>query len=131
MDSPKCKGEMQEHTTRTLQGEVTIDRCTDCGGLWFDNGEAEALKDDWMSDFLDSGDPTVGKTFNENTEANCPRCGEKMNTINDPDQQHIQYEVCEEHGMFMDAGEFADFKNETLVESFMKVINKAKGKLRT
>jgi hypothetical protein len=31
----------------------------------------------------------------------------------------------------MDAGEFADFKNETLVESFMKVINKAKGKLRT
>ena len=46
-----------------------------------------------------------------------------------PDQQHIQYEVCEEHGMFMDAGEFADFKNETLVESFMKVINKAKGKL--
>jgi hypothetical protein len=98
-------------------------------GLWFDNGEAEALKDDWMSDFLDSGDPTVGKTFNENTEANCPRCGEKMDTINDPDQQHIQYEVCEEHGMFMDAGEFADFKNETLVESFMKVINKAKGKL--
>ena len=131
MDCPKCTGEMQEHTTRTLQGEVTIDRCNDCGGLWFDNGEAEALKDDWMSDFLDSGDPTVGKTFNENTEANCPRCGEKMNTINDPDQQHIQYEVCEEHGMFMDAGEFADFKNETLVESFMKVINKAKGKLRT
>ncbi len=31
--------------------------------------------------------------------------------------------------MFMDAGEFADFKNETLVESFIKVINKAKGKL--
>ena len=131
MDCPKCKGEMQEHTTRTLQGEVAIDRCNDCGGLWFDNGEAEALKDDWMSEFLDSGDPTVGKTFNENTEANCPRCGEKMDAINDPDQQHIQYEVCEEHGMFMDAGEFADFKNETLVESFMKVINKAKGKLRT
>ena len=131
MDCPKCNGEMQEHTTRTLQGEVTIDRCADCGGLWFDNGEAEALKNDWMSDFLDSGDPAVGKTFNENKEANCPRCGEKMDTINDPDQQHIQYEVCEEHGMFMDAGEFADFKNETLVESFMKVIHKAKGKLHT
>jgi hypothetical protein len=31
--------------------------------------------------------------------------------------------------MFMDAGEFADYKNETLIESFMKVINKAKGKI--
>ena len=129
MDCPKCNGQMQEHTTRTLQGEITIDRCKDCGGMWFDNGEAEALKDDWMSDFLDAGDPIVGKKLNENTEINCPRCDNLMQTINDPDQQHIQYEVCEEHGMFMDAGEFSDYKNETLIESFFKVVNKAKGKL--
>ncbi len=51
MDCPKCNGAMQEHTTTTLQGAVTIDRCADCGGMWFDNGEAEKLKGDWMSDF--------------------------------------------------------------------------------
>jgi len=129
MDCPKCNGAMQEHTTTTLQGAVTIDRCADCGGMWFDNGEAEKLKGDWMSDFLDSGDRAVGKAQNLNTEINCPRCEKQMDTVNDPDQQHITYEVCNEHGMFMDAGEFADYKNETLIESFMKVINKAKGKI--
>ena len=71
MDCPKCNGVMQEHTTTTLQGAVTIDRCADCGGMWFDNGEAEKLKSDWMSDFLDSGDRSAGKPQNLNTEINC------------------------------------------------------------
>ena len=82
-----------------------------------------------MSDFLDSSDRAVGKTQNLNTEIDCPRCKKQMDTVKDPDQQHITYEACKEHGMFMDAGEFADYKNETLIESFMKVINKAKGKI--
>jgi len=77
MDCPKCNGAMQEHSTTTLQGVVTIDKCTDCGGMWFDNGEAEKLKDDWMSDFLDSGDRAVGKMQNLNTDVNCPRCAKQ------------------------------------------------------
>ncbi len=52
-----------------------------------------------------------------------------MELVKDPELQHIQYEVCEDHGMFMDAGEFADYKNETLVETLAKFVNKAKGKL--
>ena len=129
MDCPKCNGEMQEHSITTLQGSVTIDRCESCGGIWFDNGEAEILKGDWMADFLDSGDPMIGKAHNQNTEVNCPRCGKKMESVSDPDQQHIQYEVCEEHGMFMDAGEFSDYKNETMIESFLKVVHKARSKM--
>ena len=129
MDCPKCSSEMQEHSTATLQGEVTIDRCDNCGGLWFDHGEAEKLKDDWMSDFLDSGDPKVGKEQNLNTEINCPRCGKDMETVHDPRQSHIEYEVCEEHGMFMDAGEFTDYKHENLLEMFVKVVKTATGKV--
>lgn len=129
MDCPKCNGEMQEHSTTTLQGAVTIDKCKACGGIWFDKGEAEILKGDWMSDFLDSGDPMIGKEHNLNTEVSCPRCNKIMETVNDPEQKHIHYEVCENHGMFMDAGEFADYKNETLVETMIKFVNKAKGKL--
>jgi Zn-finger nucleic acid-binding protein len=129
MDCPKCNGEMREHSTTTLQGAVTIDKCTECGGIWFDKGEAEILKGDWMSDFLDSGDPLKGKELNQHTDINCPRCGIQMETVNDPEQQHILYEMCNEHGMFMDAGEFADYKNETLVETLFKFIGKARGKL--
>jgi Zn-finger nucleic acid-binding protein len=129
MDCPKCNAEMQEHSITTLQGKVVIDRCTDCGGMWFDNGEAEILKGDWMSDFLDSGDPAIGKAQNLNTDVNCPRCGKKMDSVKDSDQPHIQYEVCDDHGMFMDAGEFADYKNETLVETMVKFVHRAKAKL--
>jgi Zn-finger nucleic acid-binding protein len=28
-----------------MEGEVTVDRCTTCFGIWFDIGEAETLKE--------------------------------------------------------------------------------------
>mgnify|MGYP000654505730 FL=1 len=62
MDCPKCNSDMQELKIETLYGQVIIDQCNSCKGLWFDNGEAEQLKGDWMADFADSGDPQVGKT---------------------------------------------------------------------
>jgi len=75
---------MREHSTSTLQGLVTIDKCTSLGGIWFDKGEAEIQKGDWMSDFLDRGDQMRGKQQNENTEVNCPRCNKLMNVVKDP-----------------------------------------------
>ena len=46
---------------RSWHDQVIIDKCIKYKGLWFDNGEAEQLKGDWMADFADSGDPEVGK----------------------------------------------------------------------
>ncbi len=102
----------------TLHGQVHIDQCEGCKGMWFDNGEAE----DWMADFLDSGDPEVGKTYNAVRDIECPRCGKPMQRINDPKQKHLQYEACEAHGLFMDAGEFTDFKHETLADIFRDLL---------
>ena len=56
---------MEEHTLSTLSGGVTVDRCSDCKGIWFDVGEAETLKDKWMSDYIDDGDPGIGKELNK------------------------------------------------------------------
>ena len=103
---------------RSWHGQVVIDKCTNCKGLWFYNGEAEQLKGDWMADFADSGDSEVGKTYDTVREVKCPRCDKLMQTLNDPKQSHLQYEACEEHGMFMDAGEFTDYKHETLLDIF-------------
>lgn len=118
MQCPKCKSNMEEKTLSTLGGGVTVDRCTQCRGLWFDIGEAEALKGKWMSDYVDSGDPEVGKKHNQIRDINCPRCGKLMQNLSDPLQKHIQYEACEEHGTYFDAGEFTDFKYETLMDIF-------------
>ena len=122
MQCPKCLASMEEHTLSTLEGNVTIDKCTSCRGLWFDIGEAEALKGKWMSDHIDDGDPSVGKQQNKIRDIKCPRCNKPMNKLTDPVQTHIEYEGCEEHGMYMDAGEFTDYKHETLMDVFRDFI---------
>ena len=36
----------------------------------------------------------------------CPRCGKQMRRVMDIEGTHVQYEECDEHGKFFDAGEF-------------------------
>ena len=122
MECPKCNSNMKELRVDTLHGIVVIDQCEKCKGLWFDPGEAEQLKGDWMSDFVDSGDPKVGKSNDEIRDVNCPRCSKPMKTIKDPKQKHIEYEACGDHGIFMDAGEFTDYKHETFMDIFRGVV---------
>ncbi|MDP6979647.1 MAG: zf-TFIIB domain-containing protein [Myxococcota bacterium] len=121
MDCPKCAAEMNERKFRTLEGLVLFDQCSSCKGFWFDNGEAEKLKDAYEPDFIDNGDPETGEAFNKIRDIDCPRCGKRMEQVNDERQRHIQLEVCREHGVYMDAGEFKDYKNETVMDVFRDV----------
>lgn len=124
MECPKCHSEMHEKTLSTLKGGVTVDQCTNCHGMWFDIGEAEALKDKWMSDYIDSGDRELGRKHNAIRDIDCPRCGKSMEPLADPAQTHIQYEACPDHGMYLDAGEFTDYKYETLMDLFRDFVFK-------
>jgi len=124
MECPKCNSRMKELKIETLHGRVVIDKCESCMGLWFDNGEAELLKRDWMADFLDSGSPKIGKTYNAVRDIQCPRCQKPMKKINDAKQPHLEYEACSEHGVFMDAGEFSDYKHATLLDIFRDLISR-------
>ncbi len=81
MQCPKCKSPMEEQTLSTLEGNVTVDRCVTCKGLWFDIGEAETLKRKWMSDHVDTGDPTIGREQNKIRDICCPRCGDPMEKL--------------------------------------------------
>jgi Zn-finger nucleic acid-binding protein len=103
-------------------GEIAIDRCTHCKGLWFDADEAFVLKAVTGSEVLDSGDATEGWKWDSHADVDCPHCGKQMEKTADPKQKHIWYEVCAEHGMFMDAGEFKDFKQESLLDFFRSLI---------
>ncbi|MEH6590405.1 MAG: zf-TFIIB domain-containing protein [Halioglobus sp.] len=118
IECPKCRHGMEEIT----YGDVTIDRCTNCGGLWFDEDEADRLKNKWMGDALDTGHAGEGKKWDTVEDISCPRCGKDMHKSADPEQTHIWYEVCDEHGMFMDAGEFTDYKHETLADWFRGLV---------
>ena len=80
-----------------------LDDERDLSGLFFDDDFDEEL-----GQFIVSED--------------CPRCGKRMEKLTDPVQKHIQYEGCAEHGMYFDAGEFTDYKYETLMDIFRDVV---------
>jgi Zn-finger nucleic acid-binding protein len=118
LQCPKCEHGMVEVS---YEG-VTIDRCSNCQGLWFDDDEASLLKKKVGSEVLDEGDPAEGKKWDSRADIGCPRCGKAMEKSADPKQKHIWYELCNDHGMFMDAGEFADLKEESLLDCFRGLI---------
>ncbi len=115
---PKCDHGMEEIT----HGEIAIDRCTHCQGLWFDADEAHRLKELPDSHLVDHGNPQEGWKWDSRADIDCPHCGKRMEKTADAKQKHIWYEVCHDHGMFMDAGEFTDFKEESLLDWFRAVI---------
>ena len=118
LECPKCKHGMEEITHEG----ITIDRCTHCAGLWFDEDEAQALKKIRDSHVVDTGDPVIGSRYDSRADINCPRCGKAMEKTADDKQIHIWFEVCEDHGMFLDAGEFSDLKDENLLDWFRGLI---------
>jgi Zn-finger nucleic acid-binding protein len=102
MQCPKCEQEM----ATVMCGDVEIDRCLSCQGIWFDKGEAEALAAGWVSTYIDSGDPGKGEEMDEVDDIDCPRCGSRMRRFFDIEGCQIQFEECDTHGRFFDAGEF-------------------------
>ena len=115
MNCPKCEAEMARISYRT----IVVDRCTGCKGIWFDMLEAQHLKEIAGSEAIDTGDRQVGKEYDKIGDINCPKCHVKMLRMVDPQQPHIHFENCATcYGLFFDAGEFADFKEETVMDFF-------------
>jgi uncharacterized protein len=118
MDCPKC-GHLMEPV---MYGDIEVDQCTLCRGLWFDLLEHERLKALRGSEAIDTGDPQVGAIFNRDDRIDCPRCGGRMIRMVDADQPHIWYESCGScHGVFFDAGEFTDYKRHSPADFFRRL----------
>jgi Zn-finger nucleic acid-binding protein len=123
MQCPKCESEMEELKYQ----RVAVDRCTGCMGIWFKPENLTKLRKVWMSEFLDKGDPAVGKKYNQIDDVKCPECSATMEKVTDEKQTHIWYEACPEgHGVYFDAGEFTDWKYETLMDRFRDFITKTR-----
>ena len=111
MDCPKCDSIME---AVTYHG-VTVDRCTECKGIWFPGVEHKILKKMKGSQAIDIGSPELGKEYDELEDVHCPVCDTVMERLTETFQPHIHYESCPKgDGVFFDAGEFTDYKEETL-----------------
>ena len=115
MNCPKCSATMEKVQYESIE----VDRCTDCKGIWFDMLEHEHLKALEGSEEIDIGDPEVGKQTNIVDQITCPVCGTRMIRMVDGRQPHIWFESCTVcYGVFFDAGEFRDYKQETILDFF-------------
>ena len=102
---------------------IEIDRCTSCDGIWFDEGEAERLRDRQVATAIDTGSAEAGKQHNVIDQYRCPRCGGRMLKKIDPRQRHIWYETCADcNGSFFDAGEFLDLSQLTISDIFKGLV---------
>ncbi|MBT8061725.1 MAG: zf-TFIIB domain-containing protein [Xanthomonadales bacterium] len=109
---------------RTVE-DIEVDRCQICKGLWFDAGEAEALRNRSAAGRIDTGDAWEGKQLDFIRNYNCPRCGGRMINSADTRQKHIHFETCENcEGSFFDAGEFLDLSSRSISDLLKKFISR-------
>ena len=121
MICPKCKATME-----TVDfADVEVDRCSNCHGIWFDEFELDELKDVKGAADIDDGDPEVGAAYNAVDHIDCPRCHTQMIRMVHMEQSHIWYESCTVcFGAFLDAGEFKDLTDNTLVDWIKDLLSK-------
>lgn len=107
-----------------VYSEIEVDRCTNCQGIWFDSQEAQELKKMKGAESIDVGDASTGKKFDEIKTINCPKCQTQMTKMVDLKQSHIRYEKCPVcYGVWFDAGEFKDYKEENLSDVFKSIFS--------
>ena len=108
---------------------INVERCTQCLGIWFSEAEHKAMKKIKGSENIDKGSAKLGQEYNAMLVVPCPVCSETMERIADTFQPHIHYEACKKgHGVFFDAGEYKDFKAETLGDFFKSLAMQLKPK---
>ena len=123
IDCPKCASLM-----RLLKaGDVVVDRCEKCYGVFIDKGErVKLMKEKSLVTGLDIGSEETGRKTDVITEINCPRCGDEMSHITDRAQKHIGFEYCRKcEGSFFDAGELTDLSEFTLSERIKSLLGKS------
>jgi Zn-finger nucleic acid-binding protein len=114
---PKCRAAMAP----VRMAETEIDRCTGCGGLWFDMLEQEDLRAVPGADVLDSGDRSLAARYDRVGLVRCPVDDQIMVRLVDRARPSLWFESCPLcYGVFFDAGEFAEFREEHFGDLFRR-----------
>lgn len=114
VNCPICRGAM----LRVNAGDMEVDRCAGCHGLWFDMLELERLpKLAPVIKSLDRKSHTASPKPKRPRSLLCPRDHSTLIEMVDARQPHIHYESCKLcGGVFLDTGELTDLSEYTLLE---------------
>lgn len=102
-------------------GEIAVDRCESCRGLWFDTLELDRVAKDRQA--VAAVDSTDARPNPKRPAAmHCPRDKSRLITMHALGQPHIAYESCKVcGGAFLDAGELKDLSEITILERLKRV----------
>jgi Zn-finger nucleic acid-binding protein len=109
-------------------GNVKIDRCRVTGCIWLDKGELAqlALLDAQHKGLLKKLDKPNNDAPPRNARRGplkSPRTGAVMMVVNDPEQKHVEFEVCPQcGGCFFDSGELSDLTEYTFKERLRSLL---------
>ena len=102
MKCPKCE---ETTLTRVRVGELEVDHCNECGGLWLDRDELPRLLE------ADKGALRDLRRGRDRTEANtrrgsCPHCGTELLRVVSASQRSVTLDKCADcGGVWLDGGE--------------------------
>ena len=114
MNCPKCdRVEMAEEQA----GDVTIDRCPSCRGIWLDENELDHLLATEAKRLIDDDASFTAMQNDAGPRLNCPHCKGtyliKLNSRLHPGTIIDSCTVC--HGAWLDAGELAQLAHPSLM----------------
>ena len=123
MECPKCDSLMEQ----VQASGITVDRCSNCRGIWFDEFEKDELKNMKGADSIDIGDPKLGRKYGKIEDIDCPICHTKMTKMVDVEQSHIWFESCTIcGGLFFDAGEFKDLSKKNFLDFIKDLLTRTR-----
>ena len=105
MDCPGCNVEMAD-----LEGEMTLRKCGECGGLWVDVAD---LNRELLHANLPGLESLGGKVDANALTGQCPECQVDLVRVDGGARQHpLHYDTCEScGGMFLES-EFKDASDQ-------------------
>lgn len=123
---PRCAGAMD---MVSAGHGVEIDQCRECGAIWLDAGELEALVADQQPE--QGTAPTMGELRARMREVvpgevavkyrDCPRCQQVMRRTNFGTISGVVVDECVQHGVLLDPGELQ------AIEVFVRMGGRALG----
>ncbi len=115
-----------------LLGDVVIDECRGCAGVFLDKLAIERVVTDRRQARAEALLGALRRAEvrplppGQRMYVKCPSCQVVMNRRQFATGARVVVDVCRSHGTFFDAGEFRDWKNETVLDLVKSFFAKAR-----
>ena len=124
LDCPRCKHTLLEEIEL---GEVLVDRCPCCAGIWFDNAEVGELTG--LKNKLQGFESIVPPSEHDSENMPCPRCrGVDMRRLSMPTEARntTLFRCVSCLGTWLDRGELREIEDPKLIESLTAFFSQIK-----